>query len=156
MSSEIQKEIKLIKVFYNTQISNYQINELICSEYVKKCEEQIHELSYIDFRCNSKIIDIIEENLKNDKFYGVKITAVPEELKEYIMIRRYDAIESIDVDFNKSYKDLLEKIIEEKTLSNKYIEKYKRIKYIEDCYNDYSNGFYSDISCIWQFPMFTI
>ena len=156
MSSEIQKEIKLIKVFYNTQISNYQINELISSEYVKKYGEKIHELSYIDFRSNSKIIDIIEENLKNDKFYGVKITAVPEELKEYIMIRRYDAIESIDVDFNKSYKDLLEKIIEEKTLCNKYIEKYKRIKYIEDCYNDYSNGFYSDITCIWQFPMFTI
>jgi hypothetical protein len=138
-------QINVLKVIINRTKGMYNYS----SDFYKKYEELYGEYNYdeksLESHINNKIITVFEllGPIKSSSILShLQIVCVPEEMKNYLEIKVKDGYESIKVNYNKAYRELLFYIMNDNELlqsndqpkiycSNMYKQRFNRIKFIE-------------------------
>lgn len=149
-----QPKIKLVKFLYNNWYGSIKVSNL-CREKYKELyneelnNEELNELDDIEFnRTNNKLLNVINIlGLKECRFNplnGLSIIYVPEELDEYVDIDEYDGKETISINYNLAFSDILHSIMnnynecEPTFIPDSEYVKYNRIKYIRSVMRVYN------------------
>ena len=142
--NENQKPIKLIKCLYNS--SSYTTPLRISDKCFNAYGERYGvEFEYIGkaYSIDTKLIALVEElGLEQCSGHGTFLLcqSVPEELKDYIVVRFDEGIKIADINYDKAYADILHKQIvdcesdelSDGLLMNSVYKQYHRIKYIHE------------------------
>lgn len=138
---DYSQKIKTIKFILNKEkeIFNYS------NEFYKKYKEingkdfDFTNQNNFTFRTDKNIIKVFEllgRNKSSGILSDLRIVYIPEELLSYTEIINYDRYENMIINYNKAYSELLFNIMETNDISELYKNKFKRIKYIEENYNN--------------------
>lgn len=117
-----QPIIKLCKCLYNAGYCEFNISQVCRDKYKELYNETLDE--YVEGeRMNNNLIKVIEL-LGIDKCNGPRestrlaITLLPEELIDYVTIDDYDGRETVYINYNEAYSELLANIMKEGIISD--------------------------------------
>ena len=136
-----QPKIKLVKFLYNNWYGSMKVSNLCHQKYKELYNEKLNESDDIEFnRTNEKVLNVINLiGINQCRIFpsnGLSIEYIPEELEEYVDIDEYDGKETISINYDLAFSEILH------TIMNNYNEgeptfipdsnyiKYNRIKYI--------------------------
>ena len=127
------------KFLYNKTFGSFRLSENFITTFYQKYNENLNNLTTdsIVLRTDIRIIKLFEEiesSLLFSENSSISITYVPTELIKYVNIIGYNGRETIRVNFNLAYREILDDIMDYRILSGISIQKYIRLKKIEQQY----------------------
>ena len=150
--------IKLIRCLYNKYYGEIDVSQECRDKYKEIHNEKLIE-DILFCRADPKLIKVVDiiglERASSGKSCSLGYELIPQELEEYINIDFYDGRETIYINYNEAYANVLHEIMERNIrghykdvlqygisnwdcscISEKLINKYKRISYIKNKMNE--------------------
>ena len=133
------KGIAYTKFLYNKTFSSFRLSDYFIKTFYEKYNENLNNLSSnsIILRTDSRVIELFENldpPLRCADRDTIDITYVPLELVKYASILGYNGRESIRINFDIAYREILDEIMDNRILSGNSISKYIRLQTIEQNY----------------------
>mmetsp|Transcript_7170 Transcript_7170/g.6436 ORF Transcript_7170/g.6436 Transcript_7170/m.6436 type:complete len:153 (+) Transcript_7170:46-504(+) len=143
-----ESKIKMIKVLYDDSFGAPGLD--FSSEFYEEYEKQKDNHSDpFDWRTDPLIIKIYEKlgsercsksriNSIDNKIYHDNVTHkfIPEEMREFFKVNDYDGQESIQLDFNAAYVNILMDVAEKDMFLPEHRMKMNRLKFIKSNYRN--------------------
>lgn len=158
MTESTTQKIKLIRCLYNKGYGEINVSQECRDKYKEFHKEELIE-DILFCRADTKLIKVVDiiglEKASNGKSCCLGYELIPQELEEYINIDFYGEQETIYINYNQAYANVLHEIMERNIrvqykdvlqygisnwdcncISEKLVNKYKRITYIKNKMNE--------------------
>ena len=131
--------ITYTKFLYNKTFGSFRLSDYFITTFYQKYNENLNNQpsNSIALRSDPRVIKLFEEIEPPHRCYdkdSIGITFIPTELLKYANILGYNGRESIRVNFDLAYRDILDNIMDNRNLSGLDISKYIRLQRIEQKY----------------------
>jgi hypothetical protein len=134
------EKIRTRKIIVNKNIGIFEYS----TEFYKKFKVLYnHEIDVttrdtIKIRSDPKCIKVFEllgRHTSSSILSDLKIVYIPEELLPYVELSTKNGYDSLKINYNKAYTDLLFEILDNNNISDSSKDKFNRIKYIQENFN---------------------
>ena len=127
--------ITYTKFLYNKTFGSFRLSDYFITTFYQKYNENLNNQpsNSIDLRSDPRVIKLFEEIEPPHRCFdkdSIGITYLPTCLVKYATILGYNGRESIRVNFDLAFRDILDEIMDNRNLSALHISKYIRIQQI--------------------------
>lgn len=122
--------IEYVDFVYNASYGGFGFSDAFLEEFEKRHGDEDPELCT---RWDPKVVSLVQEMGKkaNGDCSKLAFVVVPKELVDYIDISEYDGCESVEINYDLIYRELMKETYDGNSLTDAIKRRYERIQMLE-------------------------